>query len=91
MLGSIQHAFRQLGASINEWRERERALNELSALDDRTLADIGLRRTDIPFVVKGTAGHAQEAGRAAPARPSSGGEHQRGSAAPGRLTPASFS
>jgi uncharacterized protein YjiS (DUF1127 family) len=67
MFGSIQHALRQLGASISEWRERERALNELSALDDRTLADIGLRRTDIPFIVKGTAEHAQEAGRAAPA------------------------
>ena len=33
------------------WRERERAFAELSALDDRTLADLGLRRADIPFVV----------------------------------------
>jgi uncharacterized protein YjiS (DUF1127 family) len=33
------------------WRERERAFAELSALDDRTLADLGLRRGDIPFVV----------------------------------------
>jgi uncharacterized protein YjiS (DUF1127 family) len=33
------------------WRERERAFNELSALDDRTLADLGLRRGDIPYVV----------------------------------------
>jgi len=33
------------------WRERERAYAELTALDDRTLADLGLRRGDIPFVV----------------------------------------
>ncbi len=33
------------------WRERERAFAELSALDDRTLADLGLRRSDIPYVV----------------------------------------
>jgi uncharacterized protein YjiS (DUF1127 family) len=67
MFGSIQHAFRQLGASISEWRERERARNELSALDDRTLADIGIRRTDIPFILKGSAEHVEEAGRTVPA------------------------
>jgi len=36
---------------FHAWRERERAFAELSALDDRTLADLGLRRGDIPFVV----------------------------------------
>jgi uncharacterized protein YjiS (DUF1127 family) len=40
-----------LGARFTAWRERERAFAELSALDDRTLADLGLRRGDIPFVV----------------------------------------
>ena len=29
------------------WQERRRACGELMALDDRLLADIGLRRTDI--------------------------------------------
>lgn len=43
--------FVDLAARFNAWRERERAFAELSALDDRTLADLGLRRADIPFVV----------------------------------------
>ena len=36
---------------IRAWQERQRVLNELYAMDDRSLADIGLRRADIPFVV----------------------------------------
>ena len=40
-----------LGERFTAWRERERAFAELSALDDRTLADLGLRRADIPLVV----------------------------------------
>jgi uncharacterized protein YjiS (DUF1127 family) len=38
---------------FNAWRERERAFAELNALDDRTLADLGLRRGDIPYVIYG--------------------------------------
>ncbi len=33
------------------WRRRERVAAELYAVDERTLADIGLRRADIPFIV----------------------------------------
>jgi len=33
------------------WRQRERACNELYALDDRALADIGISRAEIPFVL----------------------------------------
>jgi len=36
---------------LRAWQERQRVLNELYAMDDRSLADIGLRRSDIPFVV----------------------------------------
>jgi uncharacterized protein YjiS (DUF1127 family) len=45
-----------LGALVSrfaEWRRREAARAELQSLDDRTLADIGLRRSDIPFVLDG--------------------------------------
>ena len=33
------------------WRRRERDAAELYAADEHTLADLGLRRIDIPFVV----------------------------------------
>ncbi len=36
---------------FENWRARERAFRELSVLDDRALADIGLSRSDIPFVL----------------------------------------
>jgi uncharacterized protein YjiS (DUF1127 family) len=39
-------------------RRRERAAAELYAVDDRTLADLGLRRTDIPYgFVRGESDH----------------------------------
>jgi uncharacterized protein YjiS (DUF1127 family) len=38
-------------ASINAWRERRAASNELSRLSDRELADIGVSRQEIPEVV----------------------------------------
>jgi len=41
------------GQAVSEWRRRQRSYAELSALDDRSLADIGLRRSDIPAVIEG--------------------------------------
>lgn len=38
---------------FENWRARERAYRELAALDDHSLADIGLTRGDIPFVLEG--------------------------------------
>ncbi|HYP62814.1 MAG TPA: DUF1127 domain-containing protein [Acidocella sp.] len=39
--------------NFRSWRERREAEAELSALSDRSLEDIGLRREDIPRVVRG--------------------------------------
>ena len=35
------------------WRKRQRAYSELMMLDDRALADIGIRRSEIPAIVEG--------------------------------------
>ena len=50
-MATLSSFFSGLGTRFTAWRGRERAFAELSALDDRTLADLGLRRGDIPFVV----------------------------------------
>jgi uncharacterized protein YjiS (DUF1127 family) len=41
------------------WRQRQRAINELNALDDRALADIGISRTEIPFVLSRPTGSSE--------------------------------
>lgn len=45
-LSKLLHAYRK-------WRAYRRDLDELSALDDRALADIGISRSDIPAVAAG--------------------------------------
>jgi uncharacterized protein YjiS (DUF1127 family) len=42
---------RRLIDRFGAWRQRERAAVQLYAVDARTLADLGLRRADIPFIV----------------------------------------
>ena len=37
---------------FNDWRSYRRTMNELSALSNRELADLGISRADIPFVAK---------------------------------------
>jgi uncharacterized protein YjiS (DUF1127 family) len=46
LLAAVQHAFA-------EWRRRQQAYAELMSLDDRSLADIGIRRSEIPAIVEG--------------------------------------
>ena len=41
------------GRAFATWLERRRAIRELSALDDRTLRDIGLNRAEIEAAVEG--------------------------------------
>lgn len=42
---------RSLRGRFVDWRERQHAAAELYALDDCTLAELGLHRAEIPFVV----------------------------------------
>jgi uncharacterized protein YjiS (DUF1127 family) len=51
---ALKNVFAALAARYSAWRERERAYAELSALDDHTLADLGLRRSDIARIVFAT-------------------------------------
>ncbi len=39
---------------INDWRSYRRTVNELSALSDRELNDLGISRADIRFVARRT-------------------------------------
>ena len=56
------------------WRRRRLAYDELMALDDRSLADIGIRRSEIPALVEGfherTRASAKTTGAAASLNPS---------------------
>lgn len=45
--------------ALAERRQRQRAYEELAALDDRALADIGIHRSEIPALVAGVHRSAQ--------------------------------
>jgi len=47
LLNSVREAFA-------DWRRREHAYAELMALDDHSLADIGIRRSDIRAICEGS-------------------------------------
>jgi uncharacterized protein YjiS (DUF1127 family) len=50
---SLINLFVAARSALARWRQRQRAYNELMALDDRSLADIGIHRTQIPALVDG--------------------------------------
>ena len=50
---SVLNLFVSAGKALSAWRRRERAYAELMALDDRSLADIGVRRSQIRALVEG--------------------------------------
>lgn len=54
LLLRIDRGLRKLTEAVVARYERQRAYDELMAFDDRTLADIGITRADIPAVVAGT-------------------------------------
>jgi uncharacterized protein YjiS (DUF1127 family) len=55
-----------LWEAFADWRRRERAYGELMALDDHSLADIGIRRSEIRGLCEGS----RAPGRAAADTPS---------------------
>ena len=50
---SLINLFVAARSAIAGWRQRQRAYDELAALDDRSLADIGIHRSQIPALVEG--------------------------------------
>lgn len=51
MLRFIENLGHVLGSAWADWRSRQQAYAELSSLDDRSLADIGISRSEIPYVL----------------------------------------
>lgn len=50
----LTHPLHTLAQHFAEWRHRQQAYAELAALDDRSLADIGITRSEIPYVLSQT-------------------------------------
>ena len=51
MLSLVSQTIRALAMRYVEWRQRQQAYAELSQLDDRALADIGISRSEILSVI----------------------------------------
>jgi uncharacterized protein YjiS (DUF1127 family) len=51
MLDVLSHALHSVSDRVEGWRKYHRAYAELTSLDDRSLADIGLTRSEIPYVL----------------------------------------
>ena len=60
--GSIGNAFRRLGAAASRARRARRTYRELSELSDRQLNDIGLWRSEIPFIAEAVAAESAQSG-----------------------------
>jgi len=50
---SLINLFVAARSALARLRQRQRAYDELMALDDRSLADIGIHRSQIPALVEG--------------------------------------
>jgi uncharacterized protein YjiS (DUF1127 family) len=82
---SLINLFVAARAAIAGWRQRQRAYGELMALDDRSLADIGIRREEIRAVVEGY--HDEPRRTSAPALASAPSHRHAGLAASHRWLP----
>jgi uncharacterized protein YjiS (DUF1127 family) len=63
-IGNLGHL---LATALAGWRRRQRAYAELFSLDDRSLADIGITRSEIRYVLANTAEQRNPRGAEAPA------------------------
>jgi uncharacterized protein YjiS (DUF1127 family) len=50
---SVLNLLSSLRQAFTDWRRRERAYDELMALDNHALADIGIRRSEIRAICEG--------------------------------------
>ena len=51
---SVLNLLNSAREAVADWRRRERAYAELMALDDHSLADIGIQRADIRAICEGS-------------------------------------
>jgi uncharacterized protein YjiS (DUF1127 family) len=51
LAGLVKRTWHAVAEAYRCWRSRERAARELYARDDRSLADLGINRADIPFIL----------------------------------------
>lgn len=56
---------KKVAYTVEAWRRRRETFGELNALDDRLLADIGVRRADIPTIAEAS-GHRRSIGARMP-------------------------
>ena len=59
MLNLLNNQLHTLSGAWAAWRQRRRAYAELVSLDDRSLADIGITRSEIPYVLSHTTENAK--------------------------------
>lgn len=79
---AAQRAWRALAATLDAWRQRSRLREELAALDDRTLRDLGIDRSEWQSVLAESSGDAEATRRRIAPRPRS--------AEPGRVVLATW-
>jgi uncharacterized protein YjiS (DUF1127 family) len=53
-LAQANAVLRRLADAFTAWRQHARELNELYRFTDRDLADLGLSKSDLPAIEKGT-------------------------------------
>lgn len=78
---SLINLFVAARSAIARWRQRQRAYGELMMLDDRALADIGIRREQIRAIVDGYHEAAHRTAAQATASDAALGHRQAGLAA----------